>query len=347
MSEESNNATNEIAERITEIVEMINEVSSTDVAFASHGSAGLQAVESNKVRIVKGAEELLTLLREYHQDVPVSVVNNAITKVRNRIKNLRENGIKEALRIGKLGPESDARNFNFAAEKKQLIESTRDAAESLESETRLERLELRQAEIRNWLKPAHISDLREEIKNAAISASDSASIAELTKRSIQGLLSEKALNEAQTRFGERSIYHMRHEWLWTGLAFVSFASLWFAIQKATDITLSDGVSWTDLPVLLKKSFWILLAGLAVRFCLTRLNLERNLRLLYRHRHTVMTEYPTLEAGLDEVNKQLFRLEISKLIFTDPATGFTESAASNVMNFSPVVSTLDRVSKTVS
>lgn len=82
----------------------------------------------------------------------------------------------------------------------------------------------------------------------------------------------------------------------------------------------------------------------MRVALSKYNLERNLRILYDHRETVLGQYRTFETAIgDDVQaKNQFRLAIAQYIFSDPTTGYVTSDGGAEININPVVGMLEKV-----
>ena len=82
----------------------------------------------------------------------------------------------------------------------------------------------------------------------------------------------------------------------------------------------------------------------MRISLKKYNLERNLKIIYDHRATVLEQYKTFEnsIGDDREAKNLFRLEIAKYIFTDPLTGYISDSQTTDLNVNPIVNIAEKL-----
>ena len=98
--------------------------------------------------------------------------------------------------------------------------------------------------------------------------------------------------------------------------------------------------------ILKRFLVISTPAVFMRVSMAKYNLERNLRVLYDHRRTVLSQYETFESAIgDDIDaKNQFRLEIAKVVFSDPTTGYVDDSKSNSISINPLVGTVERIAK---
>lgn len=168
--------------------------------------------------------------------------------------------------------------------------------------------------------------------------------------------------KAAKNFQERSIEHGEHAKSWfiasiAGAVIVGILAIWsfWTIGKDIDPQAVTVAAGTNQPAVASNSGTTLLAniagrlmllsvfGIVLKVCVTKYTLERNLYVIYRHRNNVLDLYRTADAALDpekqrEAKDQL-RLEIARLIYSDPETGMVKTAGE--FNFAPVMSAVEK------
>ena len=85
--------------------------------------------------------------------------------------------------------------------------------------------------------------------------------------------------------------------------------------------------------------------ISIRITLKNYNIEKNLGIIYENRISVLSEYEKILSTIEqEEAKNKIRLEIIKIIFTDPHTGFIQSNESTNVSMNPIVNLTDYVKK---
>jgi len=97
-------------------------------------------------------------------------------------------------------------------------------------------------------------------------------------------------------------------------------------------------------MIIRRALVISTPAVFMQLALSKFSLERNLRIIYDHRETVLTQYRNFETAIgdDAPAKQQFRLEIAKYIFSDPVTGYIGAAAASEVTINPVIGMIERV-----
>jgi hypothetical protein len=112
-------------------------------------------------------------------------------------------------------------------------------------------------------------------------------------------------------------------------------------------SLDAGSLSSVLPGLFKRLLLITTPALAMRVTLGKYNLERNLRIVYDHRNTVLDQYRVFENAIsddDLDSKNRLRLEVVKFVFSDPATGYLEEPGGRDLSVSPVVNLIEQMGR---
>ncbi len=92
-----------------------------------------------------------------------------------------------------------------------------------------------------------------------------------------------------------------------------------------------------IVVLIKKLSILTLLGSLLRISLTKYNAERHLQVIYRHRVAVLEQYDLFDKSIladDVSSRNQFRIEVSRMIFNDPKTGYSKSEPE--LNFSQMI-----------
>jgi hypothetical protein len=132
------------------------------------------------------------------------------------------------------------------------------------------------------------------------------------------------------------------------VAFILSGGLTLAAVIGVLLTSLDAGSLSSvLPGLFKRLLLITTPALAMRVTLGKYNLERNLRIVYDHRNTVLDQYRVFENAIsddDLDSKNRLRLEVVKFVFSDPATGYLEEPGGRDLSVSPVVNLIEQMGR---
>lgn len=322
------------------LIAQVMAIKDVDVRHAELGSVGgFQAVQDVKDAIARYLLGLLSAIREV-----IGYVDDAtLDEVLEEIRQLGRSTASTLDEFNKLAAE-DLHNPQFP--------TRRDA--------QIANLQERGVNFRRTFRP-HEAVIRVAYLDRLVNASRAVELtaeAEAKLASIEGLLSQatKALENVQTKAMGRAVEsavagfdrlrsgHASRE-VWWFKSFLGSAGITMTIVAWVAFS-----SWTinDFPhavtVIFRKLLLISAPVLFMRVSLAKYNLERNLRILYDHRDTVLTQYRTFETAIgdDASAKNQFRLEIAKYIFSDPVTGYVTQDAGAEINVNPIVSMIERV-----
>lgn len=106
------------------------------------------------------------------------------------------------------------------------------------------------------------------------------------------------------------------------------------------------VTSAAISFLLRRLLIISVTIVFLKITLTKYNVERNLHIIYDHRHTVLEQYNIFENAIgDEVSKNAFRLKIAKYIFSDPQTGYLgKDGTPSEINVNPIINMAEKMAK---
>ena len=155
----------------------------------------------------------------------------------------------------------------------------------------------------------------------------------------------KSLKESAGTFEKLRLNHSNYEKRW----FISFilCSL-IVVGIVVYIIFFANFTYQNVPdsiaLLVKKIIALGVPIIGMRVSLKKYNLERNLKIIYDHRATVLEQYKYFEnaIGDDKEAKNKFRLEIAKYIFSDPITGYIQDNTSPDVSVNPIVSVAEKI-----
>ncbi|TGM85380.1 hypothetical protein [Leptospira licerasiae] len=204
--------------------------------------------------------------------------------------------------------------------------------ETMETKARLENAEVDQIRIEAEEVVKEVGRVRSEAKKILDS---------LNKENLN-----KGLLEAAKNFQNLISNHKSHEFSWLAIIVSCLLILTvFIIHSYCEYDEEIAFSEFGFFGILKRLLIIIPVSILLRISLGKYNIERNLRVIYTHRSTVLSLYDNFERGIgdDLIAKNQFRLDIAKYVFTDPITGFINSATTSAdVNVNPVVSLAEKV-----
>ena len=244
-------------------------------------------------------------------------------------------------------------NFNFGEERNKLLGQFRSQLDQFLAKTQHARTLWRVNQFEKTLDATEIEKLKdrtnklvEDCELAVGAAKDAKEKTETLLNDLGDKIEQKTIEDAVEDFGTLASTHKLHERIWTVLlvAFLSF--LGFAVFHAhSQISqrLEDGAQLEALTGALlgfKNLLLISIAGVGVKIALTKYNVERNLHVIYRHRETALSQYNLLKDRLDDPDsKRQLLLEVTRLLFADPATGLTKAPPE--VNVNPVLNVVEK------
>ncbi|EMJ99572.1 MULTISPECIES: hypothetical protein [unclassified Leptospira] len=196
---------------------------------------------------------------------------------------------------------------------------------------------------------AFLKDISEGKKHAIREIgklSKSVKEAEKILGNLQDKISTKVISETESTFNNLQFQHEKYESRW----FLSFAiSLTFCLMlvgySVFCVSLADDAKvGTIIKYLLERSFLILFPTLIAKISLTKYQTERHLNVLYAHRAAVLSQYKEFENAIGDSapDKNQFRLEIAKYLFSDPQTGYLKETGSGDLNVNPIISIMEKI-----
>ncbi|PJZ52517.1 hypothetical protein [Leptospira adleri] len=162
--------------------------------------------------------------------------------------------------------------------------------------------------------------------------------------SLRDKISSKVVDEAGNNFKNLQAEHSRYETGWfisfvisIIVLFVSVGVSLFCYPFPEDASVAKIIKYT-----LEKMVLIFLPSLVTKISLSKYRTERHLNFLYSHRSTVLSQFKEFENSIsDSQDKNQFRLEIAKYLFSDPQTGYVKDSLTTDLNFNPIISVMEK------
>lgn len=332
-------------EKLEEIISQSEELKSKDI---SHSDLGVQNdfsdAETIKNEICDYQIKVLNDLKSVDNSIPEIVINDYLTNINNQIQNIN-NQIKAIEKLVSNG----VHNQNYPTQRDRQIEQFNNLHKSY-----IKTLFNFDKDIKLFKHDQLISDndsLDEALSQAREKISTINEDYEKSKSvlgNIRDLSMVKTLKESAGTFDTLRTNHSDQETVWRNIFIGSAIALIISVIAIYFVEFDTTSVGTIISDAIKKLLLISISGLAVKISLKKYNLERNLKILYDHRATVLQQYQNFEnsIGDDQEAKNAFRLEIAKYIFSDPKTGYISDDKGGEVSINPIVNLAEKiVSKT--
>jgi len=262
---------------------------------------------------------------------------DAVNSVLNTIKAFTK-------RISALTNES-IHDSNFPEERKKDIDLLLKNEKTLQKtlyplESKFKILELE----KTISKSSSIKDLESNAKEILSNISKKEKEAIKVTDYLKDVVTIKGLDESAAHFDKLRQNHSKMSFRWF-ITFIVFSVLTAgAIGYVIAFWKFDSHGKIDTALLIFQRILILSApSIFLKISLTKYQLERNLRIIYDHRATVLEQYKTFEnaIGDDAPAKNEFRLAIAKYIFSDPLTGYITQSKNNEVAINPIINMVEK------
>lgn len=345
---------NNFSEKIHKARESLLGIREIDISNENLGpDSGFQNAEVVKNRIVSYFLELLKSIQLFGDKInPIiledkaeaitaysKMIHESITRLNSVVNDGLHNEKFPKRRIGVIN--------DFLNLEKKIISNFSDFQTKIDI-AKLESSNPNENALDNILRSANakIQDADDKIQEITKIGKDVDKVLENLRRKA----STENVKQSVTNFNKQFETHRNYEIFW----FLITAIVAFVIIKQVSLFLEndiDIIEPIELFVFYSKRFIAIAVSLIFfRIALVRYNLERNLKIIYLHRETVLSQYNDFEAtiGDDSEAKNAFRLEIAKYIFSDPQTGYLgKDSGSGNININPIINAADKVAKNFS
>ena len=300
---------------------------------------GFHDVESAKNSLAEYLGALLSLSRDLFDSLDPIVVTTSLNVLSGRLSefNSLANTIDQFVQQGVSTPGYPGQRTSYIDDFKARGHTARQQLQQFE-------LYLRIAAIERRTRPEVFEGIASE--SAQLLANLRAAATEATKilDNVRDKVLVKGIQDARGTFEALAAGHAQREQRWFVALIVGAVATALGITAVLLGTVSVGTVPAVVIVIFKRLLLISALAVFLRVALAKYNAERNLRIIYAHRETVIAQFRTFESAIGDSNaeaKNQLRLEIAKYIFTDPVTGYL-SAESADINISPVISTIEKV-----
>ena len=329
---------------LDEVIKNLQEIREQDLTYDDLGTAnGWHEAQSFKTVAEEHAEKVLDLVRAYGSSVQDVFLSESIANLDKQITQLkaRAKSIVALVEKGTNQANYPQQRENLTRQIAMTCEGFQKITYPLENALKIARLES-QLTAEDALRKIEIS-AGELLQKLTTISTD----AEKIVQNLRNDLTEVAVDKAATNFSLLAAEHKAQEKFWfrvfLGASFFTvLAILWAVISFNSETEVA-----TVLVDFVKRAFVVTAPAVFMRLAISKYNLERNLKIIYNHRDTVLEQYNIFESAIsneDVEAKNQFRLEIAKIVFSDPSTGYTGASSGSELNINPVLNTVEKIAK---
>lgn len=332
-------------QQIRELLEGVRAFRAENISHDELGTASnFQRAEAVKNHVCDFFIRILEIARDRTDQVTPIVLGQGIEAIRREGAALRAI-VNEIERLAVQGvhteqflPSREREISNFE-ERVRQIQIT---LQPLENALRIARLESQGSELRGV--EAQLRDTVAKVDDELTRATAIAGDAEKILNNLQDRVMKKGIDEAQANFGALRENHNSNQNRWFVAFLVSALATLAAVVYVGFVPLNPQGTYPLVSMIIRRALVISTPAVFMQLSLSKFSLERNLRIIYDHRETVLAQYRNFETAIgdDAPAKQQFRLEIAKYIFSDPVTGYIGAAAASEVTINPVIGMIERV-----
>jgi hypothetical protein len=165
------------------------------------------------------------------------------------------------------------------------------------------------------------------------------------RNSAMVLLSDVEAAKKSSEFSQLASAHKKAEWVWLAAFAITLlgtaGAVWWIVTSDAPIDHTIGaLSWIARRLLLLSA-----VGVTMKIALSRYQEEKHLRIIYEHRSAAIKECRALidTVGNDQAAQNALRLEISRLVLSDPHTGLISQRNAD-LQINPAISIVEKVTK---
>jgi hypothetical protein len=352
---------------------LLRELAPEDIGYVSKKGeeAGFGELEKNKQQLARYLDEVLDLMTS---DEPLA---NLALEDSGRQAIMRATATMQSWRSNAKNYASQQTDQNYHNKRQALLQEGAGATDKAFRELAPFEVALR---IQRLAAGGDIGDKRRELDRAVREAKEAATTFQDLQEKARDQIAGLTKDQAAKRFRDLANGHRRSERIWLALftaVCVTLASFVWITASTSHFPETEPVAPTvignaqppngqQLPQAASASdrgengqqlarvvddSWrrlLLLSTLAlgVRIVLARYRDERSLRILYDHRATVLGQYELFDAAIgdDGSAKNQFRLEMARIVFSDPATGTDARGGGGDININPAISAIEKLGK---
>ncbi len=311
------------------------ELSVLDGPIVEDGTLGgrHQEAESARKQLRTAVGTMVNRVLDHWEKLSLVHVEAAMAQAHKAKANL----VSLKRRISELEDEQD--RAKHAARANELVDDSWSLIETFERGTINVQLALAVVDL-SGLDLLH--DAENNITQMRKALAESQSGYEQLKTAAEAKIQELGVAAAAEEFGELAADHDRRAKKWFISLCISGGLLVLAVIAMFVVPFQGDNAFQVTGEAAQRGVALSIVGFFVRLTLTKFNQERNLAILYRHRLSVLAKFETLEESIeDSEGRQALMLEVVKLIFSDPQTGYVSNKGATELNISTVAGGLKR------
>ena len=356
----------DISKQLRELERRIAPLQDEDISHDELGEAnGFHQAQEAKQGLFRYLSSVISRIETHQRTVCAPVVEEALKHVDGYIKAIEA-------KFGAIGSafKKGIHNDDFPRLRENIIEGIAGLEKIARQDLHTLDLDLQLAELRSLIGGGE--RLKAAYADAKVVLGDIRGSAAEAKRLLDTLRDksmQKGLAESAGEFDVLRHSHADREfwWFWAFVAAAAVSLLAFAyvafwdydIRPSTEAvaTTSPNGNAADITggtaaavsILLRRILIISAPLVFLKITLTKYNVERNLRIVYDHRQTVLQQYESFEnaIGDDAPAKNALRLEVARFIFSDPQTGYLgRDGTSKEISVNPIINMAETMAKSI-
>ena len=327
-------------EQIDGLEKQTTELLQADITYPALGTiGGFQPAQKAKDDIVRYMLDLLAAARQTIGSVDQESLDYVLEETRQQGRRV-DTTVTELAKLA----EGNVHTPQFPSQRDSQVNSLQEHARNFKRAMQPYEAVLRAARAESAINATNIHAVAADL-HARLTEADKL-LANATKalENVQTKAMSKGVEAAAGTFGSLRDAHAKREGLWFGAFLASSLATLAAIGVVVWWEWPAGTPEAIFATVVRKLLIVSAPIVFMRVALSKYNLERNLRILYDHRETVLGQYRTFETAIgDDVQaKNQFRLAIAQYIFSDPVTGYVRGDGGAEININPVVGMLEKV-----
>lgn len=334
----------EFDDEIDALVKLAEEVSGLNISHEELGiTSGFHEASKDKNSLAEYVMLILNKTKKYGDTVNEMLLKSCLENIRNALNQIKahSNSIVSLVETGVHDQAYPTQRTNIIQQFKNSINNLRSILIPYEHELAIN-------EIRSKISASdYVQDEVGKIERLRDSVKRTASESEKILSNLQNKAMKQSVYESASSFSELKQNHKTQENVWLAIfVLASVLTVWAFVHAINTEFVGKDVQ-TAVSKIIKRLLTISLPAIFMKIALTKFNLERNLRIVYDHRESVLSQYKNFENAIgDEVEaKNEFRLELAKYIFSDPKTGYLGKDNTGLdFNINPVVNMIEKASR---
>lgn len=169
---------------------------------------------------------------------------------------------------------------------------------------------------------------------------------ELILENLRSGISHESNEVAKSEFGDLAKSYGDREFNWFLALIASSILLVIAVIYAANASIPESATVQEFAFsAFRRLLYISVSAVFVRISLNKYNTERHLRIIYDHRKSSLNQFQIFENSIPEDDhdaKHSLRLEMARVLFSDPATGYNNGSSKSELNINPVVAAAEKM-----